>query len=233
MPCPRCGARTSWLLGNGRRRCAVCRRDWRPGRLPLRLSLPQWKALLRWFARGAASADIALETGLERKRVLRALLVVRRAIARSMLPAGRRASAHAAPAAERHRGGWRRAATSRRSRFAALGLRVDGDRAWAEVIADAEAEQVVRDVLGRHAVSRYTAIVYRGRLYRLPASGPERVPFGRVEAFWAYLQRQLRAKGGVRRERLGLYLAEFSWRYNHRKLAPAEQAAALLALLRD
>ncbi len=205
--------------------------------MPLRLSLPQWKALLRWFARGATSAGIAHETGLERKRVLRALLIVRQAIARSA--EGRRATAHAG-AGER-RGSSRRPAAARRPRFAELGLYIDGDRAWAEVLADAETEQFTRwlrehargHAMSRHGSRRYTAIVHRGRLYRLPASGAERVPFGRAEAFWAYLQRQLRAKGGVRRERLGLYLAEFSWRYNHRKRAPAEQADALLGLLRD
>ena len=76
------------------------------------------------------------------------------------------------------------------------------------------------------------AVVYRGRLYRLVESGAAGAPFGQLEAFWAYLQRQLRATGGIRRERLGLYLAAFAWRYNHRKLSPAEQVQELLRLIR-
>ena len=35
-----------------------------------------------------------------------------------------------------------------------------------------------------------------------------------LEGFWGYLKRRLAAKGGVRRERLPLYLAEYVWRYN-------------------
>ena len=37
-----------------------------------------------------------------------------------------------------------------------------------------------------------------------------------LEGFWGYLKRRLTAKGGIRKERLPLYLAEYVWRYNHR-----------------
>src|SRR5262245_566273 len=86
--CPRCGSERSWLLKGGRRRCVRCRFDWTPGRLPLRRTATQWRAVLRWFARGGPSAQIAHETRLDRKRVLRALTVVRQAMLRST-PVGR------------------------------------------------------------------------------------------------------------------------------------------------
>ena len=37
-----------------------------------------------------------------------------------------------------------------------------------------------------------------------------------LEGFWGYLKRRLAAKGGIRKERLPLYLAEYVWRYNLR-----------------
>jgi hypothetical protein len=199
-----------------------------PGRLPLRLSAAEWRAVLEWFVRGAPSAEIARETGLDRKRVLRALLVVRQAMLRSTGAHLRRATR----AVERHRAG-------PQTRVAALGLRLaDGD-AWAEVIPDAETEQLglrLRNRAGSRTLTAsgwpYTAVVYRGRLYRVDHANAERAAFGRVEAFWSYLQRQLRSKGGIRRERLGLYLADFAWRYNHRKLARSEQVRQLLTLIR-
>src|SRR5438093_10374864 len=97
--CPRCGNPRSWTLSGGRRRCARCRFDWRPGRLPLRLTAHAWKELLSWFVRGAPSAQIARETRLDRKRVLRALTSVRQAIMRT---APRPAREMADPAAEAH-----------------------------------------------------------------------------------------------------------------------------------
>ena len=36
-----------------------------------------------------------------------------------------------------------------------------------------------------------------------------------LEGFWGYLKRRLAAKGGIRKERLPLYLAEYVWKYNH------------------
>ena len=184
--------------------------------------------MLEWFVRGAPSAEIARETGLDRKRVLRALLVVRQAILRSTAGHPRRA----ARAAERPRVG-------PKQRAAALGLHVNNGDAWADVISDSETEQLgrrLRERSNRQSLSGsgspYAAVVYRGRLYRVDHANAERKPFGRVEAFWAYLQRQLRSKGGIRRERLGLYLADFSWRYNHRKLARSEQVSQLLTLIR-
>ncbi len=40
------------------------------------------------------------------------------------------------------------------------------------------------------------------------------------EGFWGYLKRNLSAKGGIRRDRLPLYLAEYVWRYNVLKTFP-------------
>ncbi len=54
-----------------------------------------------------------------------------------------------------------------------------------------------------------------------------------LEAFWGYLQRRLAAKGGVRRERLPLYLGEYVWRYKHRRLSGTEQVRSLLKLIQS
>lgn len=242
--CPRCHGRRFWTLANGRRRCARCRFDWRPGRLPLRLTPREWRALLRWFARGVSSAVIAHETGLERKRVLRALTVVRHAMASRVLPASRGVAAKdfaSVPAeAERTRP---RAAMPRARLAPVLGLSVAHGRALAEVVPDVPAEGLRLMLLRkrkqtrrieRPELSRYAAVTYRGRFYRLADSSPDSASarFGELEAFWAYLRQQLRAKGGIRRHRLGLYLAEYAWRYNHRRLNPAEQRRELFTLLR-
>jgi hypothetical protein len=175
--------------------------------------------VLQWFVRGLPSAEIARETALERKRVLRALMVVRRAMVQSAPHRARRTIV-----------------LSRKTRAATIGLRAIDGSPWAEVIPDAQADQLgrwLREPRGRVPVALhgYAAVVFRGRLHRLHGSSSG-APFGQIEAFWAFLQRQLRSTGGIRRERLGLYLAAFAWRYNHRKLARDEQVSRLLAMLR-
>jgi transposase len=238
MQCPRCSSRKSWLLKGGRRRCARCRYDWTPGRLPLRLTQRQWRALVQWFVRGSSSAQIAHETRLDRKRVLRALTVVRRQMGRPM-PVDV-SSPHEPDSRETIQEG--RGANQGRPRSAVLGLRVSHGLAWAEIVSDADTARIGR--VFRHRKSdrseiawpgaqRYTGVVHAGRLYRLAQSGSGAAArFGQVESFWSYLQRRLKAKGGVRRHRLGLYLAEYAWRYNHRRLSPAEQLREILKLVR-
>jgi len=218
--------------------------DWRPGRLPLRLTTHQWRALLKWFVRGMPSAQIALETGLDRKRVLRALTIVRRAMKPSMPSNGGESEAELFSGQEwMKRHGSRASQSTRplRPRFAALGLYTVHGRVRAEVVPDAETEQlgqILRDrkrqpSLETTGLDRYAAVAHRGRLYRFSGAGAATARFGQIEGFWAYLQRQLRSKGGIRRKRLGLYLAEYAWRYNHRKLSSAEQLRELLKLVRE
>jgi hypothetical protein len=111
---------------------------------------------------------------------------------------------------------------SGRPREATIGLFVEHGLVGAEVVNERDRSR---------AVSRYGALVQRGRLHRLDSAGGGRVPFGQIEAFWSYLQRHLRSKGGIRAASLPLYLSEFVWRYNHRKLTASDQAHELLRLL--
>jgi hypothetical protein len=223
-----------------------CRFDWTPGRLPLRLTATQWRAILRWFARGVSSAQIANETRLDRKRVLRALTVVRQAMLRAgpMDDMSGRRHIHQPPYHQPHRVDDRaRASATSPRRPAALGFYIAGDREWVDLIRDVDAEHLGR--VRRHGRStasngfanghRYVAVVHRGHLHRLGNSSHENrtIPFGRIEAFWAYLQRQLRSKGGIRRERLELYLAEYVWRYHRRMLPRAKIVEALMKLIRQ
>ena len=191
--------------------------------MPLRLTPQQWRAILRWFVRGVSSAEIAREMGLERKRVLRALLVVRRALLRATPPSARRPIV-----------------LSRTTRAATIGLRTSDGLVSSELVSETESEQFGKWLRRRKGprliavprLQRYAGIVYRGRLYRVADTGAGRAPFGQVEAFWAYLQRQLRATGGIRRERLALYLAAYAWRYNRRKAPQQVQIEELLSLIR-
>jgi hypothetical protein len=193
--------------------------------------------LLEWFVRGMTSAQIAHETRLERKRILRALTVVRSAML-DTVPAGihptRASRAHHTTPSHRHEGATRRG----RPQPAVLGLHLADDQVWAEVVPDEEAEAIVRSLRERkngrglrEAAPEYVAVVYRGRLYRPAPSGEGHSPFGYLEGFWAYLHQRLRSKGGIRRTRLDLYLAEYAWRYNHRKLTPREQIRQLFMLI--
>lgn len=54
-----------------------------------------------------------------------------------------------------------------------------------------------------------------------------------MEGFWGVLKRRLKTTGGIRRDRLHLFVAEEVWRYNHRKLSETEKTERLLGLLKQ
>jgi hypothetical protein len=108
--------------------------------------------------------------------------------------------------------------------------------ARAVVVPEAQAEAIREAIQAGKwhagARARYDAVVWKGRFYRLrPAAHGAGI--GELESFWSYLRQRLRAKGGIRRERLGLYLAEYSWRYNRRTVPLNDQVGELLGMLQD
>jgi hypothetical protein len=131
--------------------------------------------------------------------------------------------AHANPSSASSEEEPRRMAPLRRPRHAVLGLYVVHGLVGVELTEDEEPWD-------RHG---YVAVVQRGRLQRVQHRGLTRAPFGQIEAFWSYLLRNLRSKGGIRPARFNLYLAEFVWRYNHRKLTNAEQVQELFKLISE
>jgi transposase len=218
------------------------------------LTSAQWRRLLRWFVLGQSAATIAQESGLERKRVLRALLLVRQA----MLQDVPQVFSGVVEIDETYLGGaWRnkrrveRAQGTKRgrgtSKQAVFGILCRGGQVWAEVVPNVEAKtllpllrQRVRagSVVCSDTFISYTGVAAGGYIHRLvdhslTFSDRQGSHVNGLEGFWGYLKRRLAAKGGVRRERLPLYLAEYVWRYNHRKLSVREQVKSLLNLLQS
>ena len=84
----------------------------------------------------------------------------------------------------------------------------------------------------------YTGVAAKGYVHRLvdhsqTFSDHRGSHINGLEGFWGYLKRRLAAKGGIRRDRLPLYQAEYVWRYNHRHLTVPKQAQTSLKLLQS
>ena len=112
-----------------------------------------------------------------------------------------------------------------------LGLRTSHRLAWADVVSDKDTAQIARLFRERKiersdiqwsGAQRCVGVVYGGRLYRLAPSGG-----GATARFTAS-----RPKAAFVGQPLGLYLAEYAWRYNQRRLSPAEQLQEAMKLVR-
>jgi transposase-like protein len=101
---------------------------------------------------------------------------------------------------------------------------------WAEIVDNVDESTILPVItqkveLGSTVWSdtwkAYIGVAGRGYLHCLVNHGEGNSSDGKgnhingLEGFWGYLKRKLASKGGIKRARLPLYIAEYVWRYNH------------------
>ena len=252
ISCPKCGHKISWSVRRSKRVCTKCRHEWNPISLPLRLTRTQWKQILKWFVLGLSSNKIAEQTGITKPRILRALMHVRLAMSKDVpdILSG------TVEVDETYIGGqWKnkrkkqRAKGTKRGRGTrkqpVFGIYARRGMVWAEIVDDVESktlQPLIRKKVRKGSIINsdtwkgYTGIAMQGYVHRLVKHNKGEFSNGKthingLEGFWGYLKRQLAAKGGIRRERLNLYLSEYVWRFNHRKMSVNDQVKKLLDIL--
>ena len=242
-------------MKRGNRRCSRCKYDWFPNRLPLHLTVSQWKDLLRWFLREQSVRIISEETGLEKRRIIRALTYIRFVMVKDVP----KIFSGIVEVDETYLGGqWKnkrksvRAKGTKRGRGTSkqpvFGIYARKGIVWAEIVDDVEAktlQPLIRKKVKKGSTINsdtwkgYTGIASHGYVHRLIAHGKgeysdcKGTHINGLEGFWGYLKRKLAAKGGIRRERLSLYLGEYVWRYNHRSLSQKLKIQRLFKLLKE
>ena len=77
IACPKCNSKKLYNMQRGNKRCARCRYEFIPHKLPLTFTRDEWKKILHLFLREQSSNSIAEQTGFEQRRVLRALTKIR------------------------------------------------------------------------------------------------------------------------------------------------------------
>ena len=131
---------------------------------------------------------------------------------------------------------------------AVFGILCRSGQVWAEVVPNVEANTLIpllRKQVAKGSIvcsdtfRSYTGVAARGYVHRLVKHDQQEYVDAQgnhingLEGFWGYLKRKLVAKGGIRRERLPLYLAEYVWRYNHRGMEIKDQIKLILSMLQN
>ena len=204
------------------------------------------------FVLGLSSNQLAEETGLQKTRVLRALTCLREAVVREP----DEAFSGIVEVDETYVGGQRRnqrnakrAVPSKHGRGTSktpvFGILCREGKVWAEVVPNIQAETLLPLITQKVRVGStvcsdmqvsYTGVAARGYVHRLvdhhaTYSDGKGTHINGLEGFWGYLKRNLASRGGIRREKLPLFLAEYVWRYNHRKQSISTQVFDLMKLL--
>lgn len=238
ISCPKCEAKKVYLLSNKKRKCSQCKYEFTPHRLPLYFTRDQWREIIRWFLLELSSQNISLRTGFERRRVLRALTIIRTSLTKDVPEI----FSGTVEVDETYLGGqWKnkrrsiRDQGSKRGRGTTkqpvFGILCRNGTVWAEVVDDVGADTLqpliskkvtAGSIICSDTWKAYTGIASRGYVHRLVNHGEKQYSDGKgnhingLEGFWGYLKRKLVSKGGIRREKLPLYLGEYVWKYNHR-----------------
>jgi transposase len=238
ISCPKCEAKKVYLLSNKKRKCSQYKYEFTPHRLPLYLTRDQWRKIIGWFLLELSSQNISLRTGFERRRVLRALTIIRTSMTKDVPEI----FSGTVEVDETNLGGqWKnkrrsvRDQGSKRGRGTTkqpvFGILCRNGTVWDEVVNDVGAETLqpliskkvsAGSIICSDTWKAYTGIASRGYVHRLVNHGEKQYSDGKgnhingLEGFWGYLKRKLVLKGGIRREKLPLYLGEYVWRYNHR-----------------
>ena len=204
------------------------------------------------FVLGLSSNRLAEETGLQKTRILRALTCLRNAVLREP----DEVFSGIVEVDETYVGGQRRNQRKARravpskhgrgtSKTPVFGILCREGKVWAEVVPNIQAETllplITKQVLAGSTVCSdtlvsYTGVAAKGYVHRLvdhhaTYSDGKGTHINGLEGFWGYLKRSLASRGGIRREKLPLFLAEYVWRYNHRKQSIFMQISDLMKLL--
>ena len=238
IACPKCNSKKLYKLQSGKRRCARCRYEFIPHKLPLTFTRNEWKQIIHLFLMEQSSNSINEQTGFEQRRILRALTKIRFVMMHDVPEifsgtvevdetylGGQRKNKRKTI---RDKGTKRGRGTEKQPVF---GILCRNGTVWADVVDDVGADTLqplisqkvsTGSIVCSDTWKAYTGIAARGYVHRLvnhtegQYSDRKGNHINGLEGFWGYLKRKLASKGGVRRERLHLFLGEYVWRYNHR-----------------
>ena len=253
--CPKCSSTKYWLLQDGRFKCRQCRKTFTDRRKYLRITSATVRKVVQEFLLEHSTNVILTRVTISRYMLLKLLTLLRMVMVQDVPEVFE----GTVEVDETYLGGqWknkrlsikRKAAQVKRGRGttkqAVFGILCRSGKVWAELIDSVEAKQLRSRILkqvkrGSTVCSDtwkgYTGIAAKGYVHRLVNHGSNIYSdkkgnhINGLEGFWGYLKRKLAAKGGIRQERLNLYLGEYVWRYNHRTMNFKEQEKLLMSLL--
>lgn len=255
--CPSCGYGRTWKLRRNKRKCKKCRGEFSEQIYPIkhfRISEETWLRAIRIFLRERTIIRMSEELEISQKSAQKISNHIRTCMKNISLPM------FFGPVEmdETYIGGQRKNKKLHIRRI--QGKRGHGtdklpivgvfDRCSGQIIVEVEPRKLdIQFILKliKHQVMPGSKIYTDGyKMYRsLPKHGfvheyvdhaggelvRGEIHTNNIEGFWGILKRKLGCIGGIRRNKLPLFVAEIVWKYNHRKLTLKDREKALFELI--
>lgn len=258
--CPSCSFSRSWSVRGKKRKCKRCRREFSDKTYPVagfRISRSTWRIIFATFLRERTERRVAEEAGTSLKTAQRAVHHLR-----VLITADTPQPFHGiVEMDETYIGGQRknkklhiRRIKSKRGhgtdKLPIVGLfSRESGQVYVELQQQKLSVNILFGIIERQ-VSKEGKLYTDGfRMYRgikelafhheyVDHDGGEYVRgdvhTNNIEGFWGIMKRKMGCIGGMRRDRLHLFVGEIVWKFNHRKLPFKDQERALVELvLRD
>lgn len=260
--CPKCFKSRFWKTSDNRLKCKGCRFIFTPKTNLVKISNKLLKQVVSEFVLGHSTNTILSRVKISKHKLLKTLTLLRRAMTKDIPEifegtvevdetylGGQMKNRKIK---ERLQIKARNKGKKKISGFGTIkqpvfGILCRGGKVLAKIVSGIEAKdlqpliekQVKRgSTICSDTWRGYTGLAAKGYVHRLVEHGENQYSdkkgnhINGLEGFWGYLKRKLAAKGGIRRQRLPLYLGEYVWRYNHKSLPFKEQEKHLLNLWR-
>jgi len=246
VKCKKCSGKKFWKVRRGKLRCKNCLYEFKPKIGNISLTRQQWKRLLKWFLRCQSVNVVCEETGISKYKVLKALNLIRIIMAKDIpevfegiievdetyLGGQKKNKRKSVLLKEKTKGreSKRGFGTTKQPVF---GILCRSGKVYAEIVQDTEAEDLLPIITKQvkagskicsDTYRSYTGLAAKGYVHRTVEHRRKEYTKGKnhingLEGFWGFLKRQLASRGGIRKEKLPVYLAEYVWRYNNRSLS--------------
>lgn len=259
IPCPKCTYQRCWNLRRNKKKCKRCKTEF-SGKIYLvagmRATEIQWRSCIRIFLRQRTIQSIVEETELSHCRVENMVIRLRECM-KYDIPAP-----FSGPIEmdETYIGGQRKnkrlhirkIKTKRGHGTDKLPIVGIFDRSSGNVFVDVMPKKLdmpyIIATVKKQTVANATVYTDGFKMYRmLPKHGftheyvdhahdefvRQNIHTNNIEGFWGILKRKLGCIGGIRRDKLHLFVAEIVWKFNHRHESKKKQEDRLILLLKN
>lgn len=258
MPqCPRCSYARTWLIRRSKRKCKGCRAEFSLNAYPvpgIRATVLEWQSCIQVFLRQRAILAVSSETNIGQNKSHKMLnhlrLLMHQDLSGRFLGPVEFDETYIGGQRKNKRLHIRRIKAKHghgTDKLAIMGIfdRLSG-QVYVEVMPIKLNMEHIFQVMHRQVVSGARVYTDGYKMYRglkikgfhheyVDHDGGEyvrgAVHTNNIEGFWGILKRKLSCIGGMRRDRMYLFVSEIVWRFNHRRESLVQQEQLLLNLI--